>query len=1521
MSAKELRSGTAHFLVDTGAEINIIKLKSLNENVRVSLDDSAVVTGITPERLETIGTTIITLHNSPVKFHVVKSTFPLKNDGILGQEYLRQEQAEISFAHNTLVTRSDPVKPFRFIDDNSIEQTTKRRNLKSRLYAIKARTRQPIAIDVINSNLKEGYLPRIGNIHGLYIGEAAVSVNDCGVCHVLAINTLGKDAVIEIPPQQLIPFEYHNFPEEQEYFDSDSNDRISTGVTDRVNEIINRLRLDHLNNEEKEHVIELIEEFPERFHLPSDKLQATPFITHNIPTVDDIPINTRQYRFPPIHKQEIEKQILTKLSDGIITPSTSPYNSPLWIVPKKPDSKGNPRWRMVIDFRKLNEKTIGDAYPLPNISEILDHLGEAQYFSTFDLASGFQQIEMNPKDRHKTAFTTPNGHYEYVRMPEGLKNAPATFQRLMDQVLRGLQGIEVFVYLDDIVVYAKNLDEHKKKIRRLFMRLADAGLSLQPDKCEFLKTEVAYLGHVIGKNGLRPDPKKITAVKNFPRPKNSKNIRQFLGLVGYYRRFIKNFAEKSKPLSDLLKKNAQFVWGKEQKKSFLELRKALCRSPILQYPNFDKPFTLTTDASDYAIGAILSQEVNGFDLPVAYLSRILTKPEQNYFTTEKECLAVLYAILHFRPYLYGRKFTLVSDHEPLRWIDSIKDPGQRLVRWRLKLRDYDYNFVHKSGKLNTNADALSRNPVIVNEIISSDDFTLSTTSDEENEIASEVISQKLFPLSRLKLTETPSSKQFPKAIDKKQEITRTRKRRPIILDPNAVATRTRSKIQTGSSSLKPSPTVLRPTHSEHTFDNITDDSDSTDDETSDIPKFRQRRSVLPNLEFHSESRMVGNPKIPENRETPSAFNETRQGSQNLQRHEDKIIELPEIYSSDSNSDDESFKTPNKSRHDFSENSSDEDTTIDQTQILREMDTHSDLENLTLQQRLEQLMNHTDTTLTEENLKATELQSTLPLGSSTPNVRRNKNPKEGGKNAHKQSSLGIQITENISPEVESNTPNLPKDLQDKVLKTITFSREHLTYYRSHYVHFISSDCHLVTPVSKLLSDLGIINTEILQDSKPKLGQILITKRGKYNIFSIVIKRNYFDELSQDTLRSGLEDLKETLLRLNINSFRMSYFGDLIDTLSQGTLVEMLADIFGDSSIKIVLCRGNVHVPPENFRPKIIAELHNSLIGGHKGVTKTYRRIRERFYWPNLRNDVQNFIRTCSSCQNQKLVRVKTREPMLITDTPLEPFSKVSLDTVGPLPVTPSGNKHILTMQDDLTKYCIAIPLPNIKSETIAHALVTHLILQYGTPRAILTDRGTSFLNKIIQHLAKIFKIQHVTTSGYRPQTNGALERSHIVLTEYISHYLNKFDDWDRLIPFAMFAYNTSIHEATNFTPFELIFGKIARCPSSFSTEDKLPTYNSYLHDLIIRLTEMQTIAGQNLIQAKEKSKFYYDRKACPFNGKIGDLAYVIVEPRKGKFSKRYHGPYRIVGILEKNNIILEDENGKRFAKHFDKLKLY
>lgn len=488
------------------------------------------------------------------------------------------------------------------------------------------------------------------------------------------------------------------------------------------------IRTKHLNSEEKQCIENLCIQYEDIFKKEDDELTFTNVVKHNIDLVDEKPIFTKSYRYPHIHKQEVEKQINDMLNQGIIRPSFSPWSSPIWIVPKKKDATGQVKWRMVIDYRKLNDKTISDRYPLPNITDILDKLGKCIYFTTLDLASGFHQIEVNPKDIQKTAFSVEFGHYEYVRMPFGLKNAPSTFQRVMDNVLGELQGKVCLCYMDDIIIFSTSLQEHIDNLKKVFTKLQNANLKVQLDKSEFLHKEVAFLGHIVTSEGVKPNPDKIAAIQKFPIPTTEKQIKSFLGLLGYYRKFIKNFATITKPMTACLRKDSKIILDENYKNCFEQCKTLLCSKPILQYPDFNEPFILTTDASNIAIGAVLSQGTIGKDLPICYASRTLNKSEQNYSTIEKELLAIVWASKYFRPYLFGNKFTIVTDHRPLTWLFSLKEPNSKLVRWRLKLEEFDYQIVYKKGVQNSNADALSRIQISSNNI---EAYTTETSSEED----------------------------------------------------------------------------------------------------------------------------------------------------------------------------------------------------------------------------------------------------------------------------------------------------------------------------------------------------------------------------------------------------------------------------------------------------------------------------------------------------------------------------------------------------------------------------------------------------------------------------------------------------------------------------------------------------------------------------------------------------------------------------------------------------------------------
>jgi len=300
--------------------------------------------------------------------------------------------------------------------------------------------------------------------------------------------------------------------------------------------------------------------------------------------------------------------------------------------------------------------------------------------------------------------------------------APATFKKLMNSVLSGLTGTRCFMYLDNIVIYARSLEDHNTKLREELDRLRMHKLKLQPDKCEFLRKEVNYLGHQITEAGVRPDPEKVAAIEQFPTPTTVKQLKTFCGMISYYRRFVPNCSWIASPLYKLLKKDAKFVWTEAQENAFQRLKSKLINRPILQYPDFSKEFILTTDASNSGLGAVLSQGPVGHNLPVAYASRSLNNIETHYTTSEKELLAIVWATKYFRPYLYGRRFKIFSDHKPLVWILNVKDRGSRLLRWRIHLAEYDYEITYRRGSQNTNANVRSRIGSVSKEGDLSDEF-------------------------------------------------------------------------------------------------------------------------------------------------------------------------------------------------------------------------------------------------------------------------------------------------------------------------------------------------------------------------------------------------------------------------------------------------------------------------------------------------------------------------------------------------------------------------------------------------------------------------------------------------------------------------------------------------------------------------------------------------------------------------------------------------------------------------------
>ncbi|MES9902836.1 MAG: reverse transcriptase domain-containing protein [Sedimenticola sp.] len=464
-----------------------------------------------------------------------------------------------------------------------------------------------------------------------------------------------------------------------------------------------------LDSLQKSQLQSLLSRYSNVFAKNSSDLGKTTVVQHNINTGDSMPIK-QPYRRVPIHlRDEVHKQTQNMLSDGIIEESKSPWSSPVVLAKKKDGSM-----RFCVDYRRLNSTTHKDAHPLPRIDDCLDALTGASVFTTLDCASGYWQVEVDEADREKTAFSTGSNLYQFRVMPFGLTNAPATFQRLMDLILCGLHWSACLVYLDDIILFSKTVGEHMVLVEEVLRRLQEAGLKLKPSKCQLFQEKVAFLGHVVSKDGTAPDIRNVEKVKNFPTPCSVREVKSFLSLASYYRRFVPEFSCIAEPLLALTRKETVFVWSGQCQSAFESLRRALTEYPILCFPNFQDSFVLTTDASNYAVGAVLSQIQSGQERVIGYASSSLTNAGRNWSTFDKEFWAVVWGVRHFRPYLCGRKFQIYTDHKPLLNIKSIthdSDSTGRRTRWSIELSSYDFEIMYKKGEENTNADCLSRIPV------------------------------------------------------------------------------------------------------------------------------------------------------------------------------------------------------------------------------------------------------------------------------------------------------------------------------------------------------------------------------------------------------------------------------------------------------------------------------------------------------------------------------------------------------------------------------------------------------------------------------------------------------------------------------------------------------------------------------------------------------------------------------------------------------------------------------------------
>lgn len=1186
---------TTTFLIDSQADISVIKKSSLCQDTFIDTANITNIYGVTSGKVTSYGTLSSTLtfnnHNIDHEFTVVSGDFPIPTDGIIGKDFILKFLCNIdylSMAFTVRINNKDCPKIPIYIDDFVEDSLT-----------IPPRCEIFHSFCFKNSHKVDQCVEQQELMTGVFVARAIVS---CSKPMIRILNTTNKaihiNRILDLKSEDITKFDQI---------------KINSFTSSRRSSDLKRIIKNKLGKYGKfsEKLIELCTKYNDIFKLESDVLTTNNFYTQKLTLNDNKPVFIKNYRMPHSQKAEVANQVNSLLKNNIIEPSVSNYNSPILLVPKK-STNGEKKWRMCLDFRQLNKKLLPDKYPLPRMDDILDKLGRAKWFSTLDLFSGFFQIPLDPESRKYTSFSTEQGSFQYKVVPFGLNVSPNSFSRMMALAFSGLSPATCFIYLDDIIVIGISENHHLKNLESVFKTCRKFNLKLNPDKCEFLKKEVTYLGHKCTDKGILPDSSKFQAITDWPAPTDKDSIKRFVATCNYYRNFVPDIALLARPLNHLTKKRVPFVWSEECQESFTKLKAALVNPQILQYPQFDKEFIITTDASKFGIGAVLSQITDGEDLPIAYASKAFDKGELNKSVIEKEMTAIYFAINHFKPYVFGVKFVVRSDHKPLEYLFSMKDPSSKLSRMRMELAEYDFWIEHIKGSDNVVADALSR-------------------------------------------IDFKDIKNIPEANAQVLAVTRSMAR-----------------------------------------------------------------------------------AIPDN--VPNVSNSSI---------------LPGVRSA---------------------------TCLNNRDVLK---------------------------------------------------------------------LAPELCFNVSQSGDG----------------------------------LIIECELWLK-NKLLT--------------------VIKRKGQIDNSNVLLEE-IFVLLNEEAVKCDTLEAKIAPDDLVFNLISTRKFKNIAQ--------HHLPDLF------IWIMRPILEIRCAVEKRQLIKQYHeDNVMGGHTGVKRTYEKLRSCYSWKGMAKDVSSFVKTCASCKINK-PRPFTREELQLTPTPTEPFHTVVIDTVGPLEITERGNRYLITVVCDLSKYLVSIPVPNKEAKTVARAIVHNCFLIYGNPIKIITDLGTEFKNDVMAEVTSLLKIKHSFSTAYHHETLGTVERNHRTFNEYLRAYMkNSRQEWDVHSYYYTFCYNTTPNSSLGYyCPFELVFGRKNSQLNSIIQDIREPIYDldSYVSELKLILKTAYSRAVEFVETSKLRNANLVSERAVPISLTIGD-SVMLRDGARHKLDAIFQADFIITSINGSNVTIRHKNTDKELTVHKNRI---
>ena len=707
-------------VIDSGATVSIVHENVLPKNCNINRTGFTGILRDISTNLKVLGTAKLNFQISKNvvihhEFLVLSKIHSLPTNVLVGTDLLSKMQAVIDFKDKLLkgqykgtnfttnlfsgstMARDTPDASDKVYSIHAKNASSKLIAPNSELF-YKAFTKAPDGEYGINkSTLKPG----------CFIAESLVEVHNNTV-YLRIINITGKGIFL---PENCFLSSLYNICDESIF-----NINVTTENRNKITISDVPSLKDKLGGDK---VIDILNKYRDTVSIEGENLGCTNLLEAEIPTGNSAPIFTKEFPLPHKQREIIKGLCDDMLEKNIIKKSVSPWNSPMFLV-KKP----NGEFRPVVDFRKINSVTVTDPFPLPRVNSILQSLHGSSIYSTLDLNNGFFQVSLAKQDREKTAFTTDIGRYEFQKCPFGIKNAPNMFSRLMNIAMADLLGSHCFLYMDDLIVHSADVESHLAKLEKILNRLAEVNLTIKLKKCNFLQTKLKYLGNEVSKHGISVHSDHFLPIQAYKTPINRKQIQQFLGLISYFRSFVPNFASICEPITKLLKKNIKFAWTKEAQAAFERIKLEIMSSGKLIYPDFSEPFIIQTDASGFSIGGALCQVRNGIMCPIFFVSRCLSKTEQNYSTTKRELLAIMFSLKKFRSLILGYNTTVYCDHKPLVGIFKTSSPEGTMGRWVLEAQEYNIDVKYLPGKLNILGDSLSRIKVNTNVEDDLDDFKI-----------------------------------------------------------------------------------------------------------------------------------------------------------------------------------------------------------------------------------------------------------------------------------------------------------------------------------------------------------------------------------------------------------------------------------------------------------------------------------------------------------------------------------------------------------------------------------------------------------------------------------------------------------------------------------------------------------------------------------------------------------------------------------------------------------------------------